>query len=99
MLSLAFCQAIAAFFVDIFHGGAGDWDPRRNKAVSVPLSTLPYQHHKDVKHLSDNLLGLRHRYLACYRRFLPARLRSQRAASFPSQPLIGRNSFRSTQCW
>lgn len=33
MLSLAFCQAIAAFFVDIFHGGAGDWDPQRNKAV------------------------------------------------------------------
>lgn len=34
MLVLAYCQAIAAVFVDIFHGGAGDWDPQRNAQVS-----------------------------------------------------------------
>jgi solute carrier family 45 protein 1/2/4 len=33
-LALAYCQNIAAFFVDIFGGGAGDWDPKRIKQVS-----------------------------------------------------------------
>ncbi|TFY65644.1 hypothetical protein EVG20_g5453 [Dentipellis fragilis] len=33
-LVLAYCQDIASVFVDVFHGGAGDWDPRRNIDVS-----------------------------------------------------------------
>ncbi|OAX44531.1 MFS general substrate transporter [Rhizopogon vinicolor AM-OR11-026] len=33
-LALAYCQNIAGFFVDIFGGGAGDWDPERTKQVS-----------------------------------------------------------------
>ncbi|KAF9226586.1 MFS general substrate transporter [Gyrodon lividus] len=32
--ALAFCQSAAAFFVDLFGGGAGDWDPERQKQVS-----------------------------------------------------------------
>ncbi|KAG6378700.1 hypothetical protein JVT61DRAFT_12972 [Boletus reticuloceps] len=31
---LAYCQSIASFFVDLFGGGAGDWDPERQKQVS-----------------------------------------------------------------
>lgn len=33
MLALGYCQSIAGFFVDIFGGGAGDWDPERTKQV------------------------------------------------------------------
>jgi len=33
-LVLAYCQPIAAFFVDLFGGGVGDWDPIRKKHVS-----------------------------------------------------------------
>ncbi|KII95051.1 hypothetical protein PLICRDRAFT_128474 [Plicaturopsis crispa FD-325 SS-3] len=33
-LTLAYCQNLAAFFVDVFGGGAGDWDPKRIKQVS-----------------------------------------------------------------
>jgi len=33
-LILAYCQGIAAFFVDLFGGGAGDWDPKRAQQVS-----------------------------------------------------------------
>lgn len=37
-LALAYCQNIAGFFVDIFGGGAGDWDPERTKqAVNVAI--------------------------------------------------------------
>ncbi|KIL00599.1 hypothetical protein PAXRUDRAFT_8078 [Paxillus rubicundulus Ve08.2h10] len=32
--ALAYCQSVAAFFVDLFGGGAGDWDPVRQKQVS-----------------------------------------------------------------
>lgn len=31
--ALAYCQSIASFFVDLFGGGAGDWDPERHKQV------------------------------------------------------------------
>ncbi|KAG1783214.1 major facilitator superfamily domain-containing protein [Suillus placidus] len=33
-LALAYCQNIAGFFVDIFGGGAGDWDPERTKQAA-----------------------------------------------------------------
>ena len=33
-LALAYCQSIAAFLVDAYGGGAGDWDPSRSKQVS-----------------------------------------------------------------
>ncbi|KAF8640148.1 hypothetical protein AX17_001384 [Amanita inopinata Kibby_2008] len=33
-LTLAYCQGLAAFFVDLFGVGAGDWDEERNKRVS-----------------------------------------------------------------
>lgn len=33
-LALAYCQDIAGFFVDIFGGGAGDWDPERTKQAT-----------------------------------------------------------------
>lgn len=33
-LVLAYCQNIAGFFVDIFGGGAGDWDPERTKQAA-----------------------------------------------------------------
>jgi hypothetical protein len=33
-LALAYCQSIAAFFVDLFGGGLGDWDPERMKQVN-----------------------------------------------------------------
>lgn len=32
-ITLAYCQNIAAFFVDIFGGGAGSWDPKWVKSV------------------------------------------------------------------
>ena len=32
-LVIAYCQPIAAFFVDILGGGVGDWDPERRKEV------------------------------------------------------------------
>ncbi|KDQ64622.1 hypothetical protein JAAARDRAFT_28261 [Jaapia argillacea MUCL 33604] len=33
-LTLAYCQDLAAFIVDLLGGGAGDWDPKRVKQVS-----------------------------------------------------------------
>ena len=36
--ALAYCQSTAAFFVDLFGGGAGDWDPERQKQVRRRLS-------------------------------------------------------------
>ncbi|VDB98727.1 unnamed protein product [Peniophora sp. CBMAI 1063] len=33
-LVLAYCQSIAAFVVDLFQGGEGDWDPTRNRDVA-----------------------------------------------------------------
>ncbi|EGN92992.1 hypothetical protein SERLA73DRAFT_172351 [Serpula lacrymans var. lacrymans S7.3] len=33
-LGLAYCQSIAAFFVDLFAVGAGDWDPQRAKQAA-----------------------------------------------------------------
>lgn len=33
-LALAYAQNIASMLVDIFGGGAGDWDPKRNQEVS-----------------------------------------------------------------
>jgi solute carrier family 45 protein 1/2/4 len=35
---LAYCQSIASFFVDLFGGGVGDWDPERQKQVCRRLS-------------------------------------------------------------
>ncbi|KAI0650349.1 MFS general substrate transporter [Trametes meyenii] len=32
-LTLAYCREIAAFFVDLFGGGAGSWDPKYGKTV------------------------------------------------------------------
>ena len=32
-LTLAYCKEIAAFFVDLFGGGQGDWDPKRVRYV------------------------------------------------------------------
>ena len=31
--ALAYCQGVAAVFVDLFGGGVGDWDPERQKQV------------------------------------------------------------------
>lgn len=31
---LAYCKEIATFFVDLFHGGLGDWDPKQKKQVN-----------------------------------------------------------------
>ena len=33
-LTLAYCKPLAAFFVDVFGGGQGDWDPQRSHYVS-----------------------------------------------------------------
>lgn len=33
-LILAFCEAIATFFVDILNVGEGDWDPKRRAAAA-----------------------------------------------------------------
>ncbi|KAI0353572.1 MFS general substrate transporter [Trametes cingulata] len=33
-LTLAYCREIAAFFVDLFGGGAGSWDPKYGKTVT-----------------------------------------------------------------
>ncbi|KAI0068767.1 MFS general substrate transporter [Artomyces pyxidatus] len=39
-LTLAYCKDIASVFVDLFHGGAGDWDPRRaHQARRLNFST------------------------------------------------------------
>ena len=32
-LILAYCKELSAFFVDIFGGGAGSWDPERENQV------------------------------------------------------------------
>ena len=34
-LILAYCKEIASFFVDVFGGGEGSWDPKRQVQVSV----------------------------------------------------------------
>lgn len=34
-LTLAYCQQIAAVFVDLFGGGAGSWDPQWIKQVRL----------------------------------------------------------------
>lgn len=33
-LTLAYCKELSAFFVDLFGGGQGDWDPKRDDYVS-----------------------------------------------------------------
>lgn len=33
-LVLAYCQELAAFFVDLLQVGAGDWDEKRSKLVA-----------------------------------------------------------------
>ncbi|TDL29430.1 MFS general substrate transporter [Rickenella mellea] len=33
-LALAYCELAASFFVDLLGGGLGDWDPKRNVAVT-----------------------------------------------------------------
>lgn len=33
-LALAYAQNISSVLVDVFGGGAGDWDPKRNREVS-----------------------------------------------------------------
>lgn len=35
LLTLAYCKAWGAFLVDMFGGGAGDWDPKRQKQVGM----------------------------------------------------------------
>jgi solute carrier family 45, member 1/2/4 len=40
--TLAYCQDIAAFFVDLFGGGKGSWDPQWTKDVSVALWPPPH---------------------------------------------------------
>ena len=37
-LVLAYCQPIAAFVVDLFQGGEGDWDPKRNRDVRISVN-------------------------------------------------------------
>lgn len=37
-LVLAYCKEIAAFFVDLFGGGLGDWDPKRKAQVRASQS-------------------------------------------------------------
>ncbi|KAL4076097.1 major facilitator superfamily domain-containing protein [Scleroderma yunnanense] len=39
-LGLAYCQNIAAFFVDLYGGGYGDWDPDRAKQVTNGAITI-----------------------------------------------------------
>jgi hypothetical protein len=39
-LTLAYCQELAAFFVDLLAVGAGDWDEKRNKQVSCSISLI-----------------------------------------------------------
>lgn len=39
-LALAYCKEIAAFLVDLFGGGLGDWDPERQKEVLVSSRCL-----------------------------------------------------------
>ena len=48
-LTIAYCREIASFFVDIFGGGAGSWDPKNRKTVSqnctgvsTPLTGLQF---------------------------------------------------------
>lgn len=47
-LTLAYCEELAAFFVDLIGVGAGDWDEKRNKQVSYlipllnPINYTPY---------------------------------------------------------
>ena len=36
-ITLAYCQVLAAFFVDLFGVGAGDWDEARNHRVRHAL--------------------------------------------------------------
>ncbi|KAI0269128.1 MFS general substrate transporter [Gloeopeniophorella convolvens] len=44
-MALAYCQEIAAVFVDIFHIGAGDWDPKQHKqasSVAIGLAVVSF---------------------------------------------------------
>jgi len=44
-LTLAYCQQIAAFFVDLFGGGAGSWDPQWIKQVqntAIALAVISF---------------------------------------------------------
>ena len=52
-LILAYCQGIAAFFVDLFGGGAGDWDPKRIKQVSIDVKILDASHCRAGVRLSN----------------------------------------------
>ena len=58
--ALAYCQSTASFFVDLFGGGDGDWDPERQKQVRR-------RSYKDILALISHFLGVerchRHRRL------------------------------------
>ena len=45
ILILAYCESIAAFFVDLFGGGQGDWDPERTiqvKNTAIGLAVVSF---------------------------------------------------------
>ncbi|KAI9466869.1 MFS general substrate transporter [Lactarius psammicola] len=44
-LTLAYCQDIASFFVDLFRTGAGDWDPKQRRqasSVAIGLAVISF---------------------------------------------------------
>lgn len=77
-LVLAFCQNIAAFFVDLFGGSAGDWDPKRAKQVRSPTSDFLVRH-------SCAPPGREYRYRHSRVLFLRARLCAQCIASISAE--------------
>jgi solute carrier family 45 protein 1/2/4 len=91
-LSLAYCQSIAAFFVDFFGGGAGDWDPQRIKLVSSLnlLVGLLY---------SETNPGSQYRHLHRRCRILSPRFRPQCLAGVSAEPSFRYHPSGSTQCW
>lgn len=81
-LTLAYCQEIAAFFVDLGGAGNGDWDERRKDMVgSINIIPLLSDVYSSLGEMDFNWI--------CYRIFLCFRFRSERIASISSEFIIG----------
>lgn len=56
-LVLAYCEALAAFFVDLIGVGAGDWDDKRNNRVSRTRSFCIARIAHKVRQVANTAIG------------------------------------------
>lgn len=84
--ALAYCKSIAAFFVDLYGGGFGDWDPERAKQVRHSCACV------GCVSLIHRSLGNEWRHRDRGRCVLSPRFCFERFAGVSAQSFVGRHS-------